>query len=118
MNKKPPSDDDPPANSPWGGPSQRRLKMRKREDQGADLFRAALQLLDDPERLRHALLELSRTYNPVTNASLLAGETRYRVLELANRGEADEARQLLEGALTRYVASGQPPGPAGAAEEA
>ena len=115
---KEPTSDDPPANSPWGGPSQRGLKMRKRQDQGADLFRAALQLLDDPERLRHSLLELSRTYNPVTNASLLAGETRYRVLELANQGEADEARRLLEGALARYVASGQPPKSAGAAEEA
>jgi hypothetical protein len=110
--------DDPPANSPWGGPSQRGLKMRKRQDQGADLFRAALQLLDDPARLRHALLELSRTYNPVTNATLLAGEVRHRVLELAGQGEADEARRLLEGALTHYIASGQPPGSAGEAQEA
>jgi hypothetical protein len=101
--------DDAPANSPWGGPSQRGLKMRKRQDQGADLFRAALQQIDDPARLRHALLELSRTYNPVTNATLLPPEVRHRVLELASGGAGDEARRLLEGALARYVESGQPP---------
>jgi hypothetical protein len=112
------SSDDPPANSPWGGPSQRGLKMRKRQDQGADLFRAALQLLDDPERLRHALLELSRTYNPVTNATLLAAEVRYRILELARQGEVKESRRLLEDALTRYIASGQPPASVRGAQEA
>jgi hypothetical protein len=101
--------DEAPANSPWGGPSQRGLKMRKRQDQGADLFRAALQQIDDPGGLRHALLELSRTYNPVTNATLLAPEVRHRVLELAGEGAGDEARKLLEAALARYIESGQPP---------
>ncbi len=104
------SSDEPPANSPWGGPSERALKMRKRPDQGADLFRAALQQIEDPARLRQALLELSRTYNPVTNATLLAPEVRQRVLELAGQGAGDEARQLLEAALGRYIESGQPPG--------
>jgi len=112
-----PSSDDPPANSPWGGPSQHGLTMRKRQDQGADLFRAALDLLDEPERLRQALLELSRTYNPVTNASLLAGEVRYRILEMARQGDTEEARRLLGGALARYLASGQPPESAGGALE-
>ena len=100
---------DLPGNSPWGGPSQRGLKMKKRHDQGADLFSAALQGVGEPERLRHALRELSRTYNPVTNASLLAPEVRHQVLEHAGRGDLDGARQLLEGALTRYLESGQPP---------
>jgi hypothetical protein len=103
------SSDEAPANSPWGGPSQRGLKMRKRQDQGADLFRAALQQIDEPERLRHALLELSRTYNPVTNATLLPPEVRHRVLDLAGRGAGDEARELLEAVLARYLESGQPP---------
>jgi hypothetical protein len=102
-----------PANSPWGGPSQRGLKMRKREDQAADLFRTALQQIADPVRLRQALLELSRTYNPVTNATLLAPEVRHRVLELAGQGDVEEARRHLEGALTRYIESGQPPAPTG-----
>jgi hypothetical protein len=110
MNNEPFSAE-PPANSPWGGPSERALKMRKRQDQGADLFRAALQQIEDPPRLRHALLELSRTYNPVTNATLLAPEERHAVLEHADRGRLEEARRLLEGTLARYVESGQPPAP-------
>jgi hypothetical protein len=105
------SPDDPPANSPWGGPSRRGLQMRKKQDQAVDLFRAALEQIEDPARLRHALLELSRTYNPVTNDTLLAPATRHRILERADRGAADEARQLLEAALARYIESGQPPSP-------
>jgi hypothetical protein len=85
--------------------------MRKRQDRGVDLFQAALQQIDDPGRLRHALLELSRTYNPVTNANLLAPEVRHRVLELASGGAGAEARQLLEAALSRYLESGEPPRP-------
>ena len=109
------SSDDAPANSPWGGPSQRGLKMRKRRDRAADLFRTALQHIDDPERLRPALLELSRIYDPVTNATLLAPEVRHRVVELAGRGAREEARRLLEAALARYVEAGEPPSPSGGA---
>jgi hypothetical protein len=103
------SPDDGAVNSPWGGPSKRGLRVRKRHDHGADLFRAALERLDDPERLRHALLELARTYDPVTNGPLLAAESRYRILELAGQGAPDQARRLLEGALASYVETGQPP---------
>jgi hypothetical protein len=105
------SSDDAPANSPWGGPSQRGLKMRKRRDRGADLFRTALQQIDDPERLRPALLELTRIYDPVTNATLLAPEVRHRVLELAG------GSSRLEAALTRYVEAGEPPPPSGGARD-
>lgn len=101
--------DEIPANSPWGGPSERALKMRKRQDQGADLFRAALERIEEPAGLRHALLELSRTYNPVTNATLLSPDVRHAVLEQAGRGGTGEARRLLEEALARYLESGQPP---------
>jgi hypothetical protein len=92
--------------------------MRKREDQGADLFGAALHQIGDPGRLRHALMELSRTYNPVTNATLLSPEVRHEVLELASGGAGDEARQLLEAALARYVESGQPPQAPGGSRDA
>jgi hypothetical protein len=107
------SSDDAPANSPWGGPSQRGLRMRKRRDRGADLFHTALQQIDDPERLRPALRELSRIYDPVTNATLLTPEVRHRVLELAGGGSREEARRLLEAALARYAEAGQPPRPSG-----
>ena len=106
---KEPFSNEAPANSPWGGPSERALKMRRRQDQGADLFRAAIQQIEDPPRLRHALLELSRTYNPVTNATLLAPEARHAVLEHADRGGVEEARRLLEAALRQYIQSGEPP---------
>jgi hypothetical protein len=76
------------------------------------MFRAALLQLGDPGPLRQALLELTRTYNPVTNASLLTPGTRYRVLELLEQGDPNGARQLLEGALAQYLESGQPPAPA------
>jgi hypothetical protein len=104
------SSDDGSVNSPWGGPSKRGLRVRQRHDHGADLFRAALERFDDPDRLPHALLELARTYNPVTNGPLLAAETRHRILELAGQGAPDEARRLLEGALASYLETGQPPG--------
>ena len=108
-----PFPDEAPPNSPWGGPSERALKMRRRQDQGADLFRAAIQQIEDPPRLRHALLELSRTYNPVTNATLLSPEARHAVLEHADRGGVEDARRLLETALARYLESGDPPRPRG-----
>jgi hypothetical protein len=101
--------DDESLNSPWGGPSKRGLRVRQRHDHGADLFRTAMDQVGDPGRLRHALLELSRTYNPVTNATLLPPEVRHRVLELAGQGGVEEARRLLERALASYVESGQPP---------
>ena len=110
MSSEPPDQSsDRSVNSPWGGPSKRGLRVRQRHDHGADLFQSALSHVDDPNGLRHALLELARTYNPVTNGPLLAAETRHRILELAGRGAPDEARQLLEGALARYVETGQPP---------
>ena len=87
--------------------------MRKRHDHGADLFRAALDHLDDPERLRHALLELSRTYDPVGNGPLLPSDTRHRIVQLIGQGMPDEARRLLEGALADYAGRGEAPEPAG-----
>ncbi len=105
------SSDEAPANSPWGGPSERALKMRKRQDQGADLFRAALQQIEDPARLRQALLELSRTYNPVTNATLLAPEVRHRVLELAGQGAATRPASSWKRPWDATSSRGSPPGP-------
>jgi hypothetical protein len=103
------SPDDQSINSPWGGPSKRGLRVRERHDHGADLFRVALDHLGDRDRLRHAVMELSRTYNPVTNGPLLAAGVRHRVLELADQRELDEARRLLEEALASYIATGRPP---------
>jgi hypothetical protein len=100
---------DASVNSPWGGPSKRGLRVRQRHDHGADLFRAALDHFDDPDRLRHALMELARTYDPVTNGPLLAAAARHRILELTGQGVPTAARGILEGALASYLQAGQPP---------
>ena len=100
------SDDAPEegrGNSPWGGPSKRGLKVRKREDYGVSLFRNALDRFADRAPLRHALLELTRVYNPLTNGPILDPAVRRRMLELAETGQDAEARRLLEDALATYV---------------
>jgi hypothetical protein len=83
--------------------------VRKRHDHGADLFRVAFDHLDDADRLRHALLELSRTYDPVGNGPLLPAETRHRIVQLVGQGLPAEARRLLEGALADYTERGAAP---------
>lgn len=103
------SPDDQSVNSPWGGPAQRGLRMRKRHDHGADLFRAALDHLDDPDRFRHAVLELTRAYDPVGNGPLLSLEVRHRIVERVGQGDPEEARRLLEAALASYIERGEVP---------
>jgi hypothetical protein len=103
-------EDDPeegPTNSPWGGPSRRGLKMRKRDDHGVILFRNALDRFADPARLRHALLELARAYDPLANGPILDPGARRRILELVEAGRDAEARTLLEDTLTTYVRRGE-----------
>ncbi len=95
-------------NSPWGGPSQRGLKVRKRDDYGVDLFRRALEHFPDRSRLGHALLELTRAYDPVTNGPILALATRRRILDLLDAGQDPAARQLLEECLAGYTRRGDP----------
>jgi hypothetical protein len=86
--------------------------MRKRHDHGADLFRVALEHLDQPDRLRHALLELTRTYDPVGNGPLLPLAARHRIVELVGQGAPEAARGLLEDALASYTERGEAPPPA------
>ncbi len=104
-----PEDADP--NSPWGGPSQRGLKVRKRDDYGVDLFRRALEHFLDRPHLGHALLELTRAYDPVTNGPILALAMRRRILALLDTGQDTAARQLLEECLTGYTRRGDPDSP-------
>ncbi|PYM58115.1 MAG: hypothetical protein DMD79_19405 [Candidatus Rokuibacteriota bacterium] len=100
--------DDLPRNSPWGGPSERGLKLRKRDDYGVELFRQALEHLADPPRLRHALLELTRAYNPLDDGPILPPGVRQTVLALAEAGEVASARRLLESRLDAYARRGRP----------
>ena len=107
----PPSDERPgdhdSGNSPWGGPAGGRTgRGRKRDDYGVALFRRALDELPAGPGLAHALLELSRAYNPVANAPILDFAARRRILDLAQAGQAVEARRLLEEHLEAYARRG------------
>ncbi len=98
--------DEPSGNSPWGGPSRRGLKVRKREDFGIELFREALEHFPDTSHLKRVLLELSRSYNPVVNGPILGPTSRRRILELIEAGQEPEARRVLEECLTAYARRG------------
>lgn len=99
-------DGEPSGNSPWGGPSERAGRVRKRDDYGVQLFRRALDSFADIAALRHALLELTRSYNPVTNGPILDPETRYHIIRLVEAGEESGARQLLARHLDVYAQRG------------
>jgi hypothetical protein len=80
----------------------RRGKLRPRENDEVRMLREALGHLDDLPRVKGILLELGRFYNPVTNASVVGGDLRGRVVGLLQAGDADSARALLEAHLTEY----------------
>ena len=94
-------------NSPWGGPSKRGLKVRKRDDYGVSLFRNALDRFADRAPLGHALLELTRVYDPLTNGPILDPAARRQILELVDAGQDAAARRVLEDTLATYVKRGE-----------
>lgn len=101
---------DPPADE---ARHRRRLKFRQRDDHAVELFREAQEHLDDAERVDRILIWLGRFYNPYIDAPIVDPGTRRRVLEALERGEADEARRLLEERLRLYARideAGDPPG--------
>ena len=81
---------------------RRGLKFRRRDDYAVELFREALANLEDLRRVDRILLELGRFYNPYINAPIVDLTTRRRVLELLERSQVDEARQMLDERLTLY----------------
>jgi len=81
---------------------RRGLKFRRRDDYAVELFREALANLEDLRRVDRILLELGRFYNPYINAPIVDLTTRRRVLELLERSQVDEARQILDERLTLY----------------
>jgi hypothetical protein len=101
MSQLPP--DDPLPTSPWGGPHRRGLRLRKKDDSGVRLFRAAIERLHDLPALTRALVELGRIYDPVRNGPLVTPAERRRILELASHGAHDEARQAIEAVLAEYT---------------
>lgn len=88
--------------APDEGRHRRGLKFRRRDDYAVELFREAQANLEDLRRIDRILLELGRFYNPYINAPIVDLATRRRVLELLERSQLDEARQLLDERLTLY----------------
>lgn len=82
---------------------RRGLRFRKREDHAVELFREAAAHLEDVARVDRILLELGRFYNPVIDAPIVDLGTRRRIVEHLARGEAAEARRLLDERLALYV---------------
>jgi hypothetical protein len=87
----------------------RRGKLRKRDDPAFELYREALEHLDDLPRVKRALFELGRLYDPVTNGAVLPPAIRRQVLEGLEGGRPEEARQLLADAFRSYGRKPEPP---------
>ena len=89
----------------------RRGKLRPRENDEVRMMREALANLDDLPRVKAILLELGRFYNPVTNASVVAGDLRRRVVSLLEAGDAEGARALLDAHVSEYQKMDEQPSP-------
>jgi ABC-type microcin C transport system duplicated ATPase subunit YejF len=88
--------------APDQGRHRRGLKFRRRDDYAVELFREAMANLEDLRRIDRILLELGRFYNPYINAPIVDLATRRRVIELLERSQLDEARQILDERLALY----------------
>src|SRR5262245_34669057 len=75
----------------------------KRQDTGIELFRQALAAVDDPDRLKPILFELSRLYNPFIDAPLVDRPTYTQILGAVEAGHVDQARRLLDQRLALYA---------------
>ena len=79
----------------------------KRDDYALDLFREAAACLDDLERVKGILRELSKLYNPVLDAPIVDLATRQRLVTLLQAGSRDEAEHLLDERRRLYAAREQ-----------
>ena len=86
----------------------RRGKLRKRDDPAIDLFREALDRLEDLARVKRIVLELGRLYDPVSNGPILSPTNGRQVVERLEAGRVEEARQGLEEALQAYTRKVEP----------
>jgi hypothetical protein len=82
---------------------RRGLKFRRRDDYAVELFKEALNHLDDGDRVGRLLLGLSRFYNPYVDQPIVDTTTRRLVLEAIEAGDRDRARALLEERLKLYA---------------
>jgi hypothetical protein len=96
---------DEPIDSPRQQEYRRGLKFRRRDDYAVELFREALEHLDDRDRVSHILQTLGRFYNPYVDQSIVDPATRRQVLEALEAGETEAARRLLDERLRLYARS-------------
>jgi hypothetical protein len=95
------------------GQGRKHWRKMKRQDTGIELFRQAMAAMDDPDRLRPILFELSRLYNPLIDAPLVDRVTYTQILTAVEAGLVDQARRLLDQRLALYA-----PGEGGASDAA
>jgi hypothetical protein len=96
---------DPPIDPSREQGYRRGLKFRRRDDYAVELFKEALEHLDDRDRVSRILLSLGRFYNPYVDQSIVDSTTRRSVLEALEVGEVVRARTLLEERLRLYARS-------------
>jgi hypothetical protein len=82
---------------------RRGLKFRRRDDYAVELFKEALEHLDDPDRVSRLLLSLSRFYNPYVDQPIVDLPTRRRIVEALSAGDTGTVRDLLEERLRLYA---------------
>ena len=87
---------------------RRGLKFRRRDDYAVELFKEALDHLDDPDRVSRILLSLGRFYNPYVDQAIVDATTRRRVAEALGAGDTGGARSLLEERLRLYARADDP----------
>jgi hypothetical protein len=85
---------------------RRGLKFRKRDDYAVELLQEIRAHLEDLPRVRRALFELGRLYNPYIDGPIVDLPTRQRIVGLLEGGRATEARDLLDERLRLYTGPG------------
>jgi hypothetical protein len=88
---------------PEGKEGRKHWRKMKRQDTGIELFRRAMAEVDDLDRVKPILFELSRLYNPFIDAPLVDRATYSRILSAVEAGLVDEARRLLDERLALYA---------------
>jgi hypothetical protein len=82
---------------------RKQWRKHKRQDTGLILFETVRDSLDDLERCKPLLFELTRLYNPVVDGPLVDRATYARILECLQAGQIEEARQHLDRRLALYA---------------
>ena len=78
-------------------------RKHKRQDTGLMLFETARDSLDDLERCKPILFELTRLYNPVVDGPAGRPDDVRQYPDCVESGQVEEAQRLLETRLALYA---------------